>query len=354
MSRRALLLVLPALLGTDWGWNGGLAPLDLAEAPDAASCGRCHTQQHTQWSASNHKNSWHNDLLLVGYAAEPLDFCVHCHAPRPQQKAEILANRDFYRSLDPRSGIPIGSVDRLPEPHASEGVDCAACHWRDGEILSESRSFAAPHRVTEAPELGTGEVCAGCHDFPMPTTVDGRLALTDVPMQSTTAEWRAWQDRGGQQSCAECHMPGGDHRVRGAHDRDFLRGAWSVNPARDAKGLRFELRSVGVGHHLPTGDLFRHATLEVQADDGWTEIARFGRTFTTTVDPAEGLPHKTLASDTSLRPDEVRVVRADDPGGTVRWRMRWHDGSPIDEARGLLDLDAITYVVASGTLAEVP
>ncbi|MFK7929042.1 MAG: hypothetical protein AB8H79_12690 [Myxococcota bacterium] len=353
MRARLLLLATPLLLAVDWGFNQGTAPLDLAEAPSADSCGRCHTQEHNQWSTSRHKSAWHNDLLLVGYAAEPLDFCVHCHAPRPQQKAEILSNRDFYRSLDPRSGIAIGSVHRKPEPLASEGVDCAACHWRDGKILAPKQSFAAPHAVTVTDALSDGTVCAGCHDFNMPATVDGHLTLTDEPMQSTVAEWRAWSATGGDLSCTDCHMSQGNHHVRGAHDRDFLRAAWNVTPSRQGGHLHFQIESVGVGHHLPTGDLFRHATFEVDTGDGFKEVYRFGRTFSTVVDSTTGLPHKALEADTSLRPGAPHLICLPDVRSAVSWRLRWHDASPTDEARGLLNLDDITLDLYVGQMPPV-
>lgn len=348
MRQRGLWLLLPALIAVDWGFNGGTAPLDLGQAPRASTCGACHTTQFEQWSQSNHKRSWHNDLMLVGYAAEPLDFCVHCHTPKPQQKAEILANKDFYRSLDPRSGIPIGSVQRRPEPHASDGVDCAACHWRHGEILAPTRSWAAPHRVRPATEFATGEVCAGCHDFNVPGTVDGHFSLTDVPMQSTTAEWRAWTAGGGDRSCADCHMPNGSHDVLGAHDREFLRQAWKVEVRRDGDVVRFRVESVGVGHNLPTGDLFRHATLEINHGQAWAEIARFGRVFQTTLDGA-GVPQKRLVGDTSLIPGQPRSLSVQSADG-ARWRLRWHDASPTDEIRGLLPLHEITVDLYQGVV----
>jgi hypothetical protein len=345
------LLLLPVLLGIEWGWTGGTAPLDLGPGtPSAEACGECHQAEHDAWAASRHRRSWTNDLMLVGYAAETQDFCVHCHAPDPAQKAEIRANRRFYRSLDPRSGIAPGSVARAPEPHADQGITCAACHWRDGEILAPSRSFAAPHAVTEAPDLATGEMCVGCHDFDMPESTDGRLQLTSVPMQSTGAEWRAWVRAGGDRGCPDCHMPGGDHLVRGAHDRDWLRDSVSVRAERSGDVLHFVVESVGVGHDWPTGDLFRHATLEVDDGHGYEVIDRIGRRFELTHDAADGTVGKRLAEHTSLRPGEPRIVRWTDPGRPVAWRLRWHDASENDEARGLLDLDDIVVTLHQGRL----
>jgi hypothetical protein len=52
-------------------------------------------------------------------------------------------------------------------------------------------------------------------------------------------------------------MPGGDHRMRGLHDRDFVRdavafeAAWHVETNGRGR-LYVTLRNVGAGHALPT------------------------------------------------------------------------------------------------------
>lgn len=323
-----------------------MEPFDLGVTPSAAACGSCHEAEFVAWRGSRHRNAWTNDLMLVGYAAERLDFCVHCHAPSPDAAREIRANLDFYRSLDPRTGVRPGTVVRVPEPHAEAGIDCATCHWRDGEVLTSGPAFA-PHPTRETPALRDGSFCLPCHDFAMPETVDGVTTLTSTAMQSTGAEWRAWRAAGGEQTCQDCHLPGGDHRMRGASDREFLRDAVRVQAVRTPTGAAFTLTSVDVGHHVPTGDLFRHLTLEVAPADGpFTVVHRIGRTFT-----VEGAPpapaHKRQTADTTLRPGESRVVQV--PGRTpIRWRLVWHDGSELDEARGLVPLASIVVTLAEG------
>jgi len=327
------------------GWVAGMGALDLGpEVPSPRSCGACHDAEHEQWAASGHARSWSNDLMLAGYAMEPLDFCQSCHAPLPAQQAEIRANHDWYVSLDPSSGIPAGSVIRQPEPHADDGVTCAVCHWRDGEILAAQPSGFAPHRVRAAPELATGAFCETCHDFAVAESRDGVTRFTTAAMQATGAEWRAW---GGDQTCQDCHMPDSEHRFVGVHDREALQAAVAV----EQQGRELVLRSVGVGHHLPSGDVFRHLTVEVWASDGWQVVDWIGRRFVARPGP-DGRLHQQLAVDTALRPGEPRRVVL--PAGGQRWRVVWHDASAREERAGLLDPAQITFVLAASPPESAP
>jgi len=320
------------------GWVAGLGALDLGdEAPWAGSCADCHDKDHEEWAASGHARAWRNDLMVAGYAMEPLAFCQSCHAPLPAQQAEIRANHAWYVSLDPTSAIPAGSVERLPERRADEGVTCAVCHWRDGVILAPSVSGLAPHPVRATPELRSADFCMTCHDFQVAETRDGTTSFAASMMQATGQEWRAW---GGGQTCQDCHMPSGRHRFAGVHDREALRRALSV----EVDGGELVLASVGVGHHLPSGDVFRHLTVEVADGDGWRVVDWIGRRFDV-ARGSDGRWHQELVVDTALRPGVPRRVRL--PAG-ARWRVVWHDVSDREEAAGLLDVADVTEVLAGG------
>lgn len=298
----------------DLGFRDGLAPLPIAGAPSSERCGACHEEEAAAWRTSRHHAAWTNEVMRAGFLDEPEAFCVHCHAPRPEQTAEILGHRGWYLA---RRDAPALEASRPAEPLAAEGVGCVACHWRDGEVLAADRTGAAPHRVRETAALTDGTLCRGCHEFAMPRFTDGRAELTDVPMQTTYTEWRAYVAAGGEGTCVSCHMPGGAHTFRGAWDEVFLRASLAVR----AEPGRLVLRSVGVGHHLPTGDLFRHLTIDADTGAGWVTLATIGRTYAVAADAAAGVADKRLVSDTSLRPGEVREVPL--PDG-ARWRVRYH------------------------------
>lgn len=344
MSRRLLLLLAlasPSLADVpfDWGFSEGAAPVQVGREASAARCIGCHEDQAAAWEHSRHRQAHTNALYQSGLVDEPSAFCVNCHAPLPEQAAEVTANLAAYAALDPIHGVDAAPPG--PEPLAAEGVNCVVCHVRDGTILTSDGSSAAwaPHSVTVSSALTDGSLCAGCHEFRMPVFTGADWTLTDETMQGTVSEWRAW---GGEQTCTDCHMPGGDHRFRGAYDLDFLRGALQVTWDGDA----LLLRSVGVGHHLPTGDLFRHLTVEADLGAGFEALHRIGRTFELVQDPHTLSWTKRETSDTRLAPDEIRRVPL--PETTRSWRVRFHYGSPHDEERSRLPEEALIVVLAEG------
>jgi hypothetical protein len=178
--------------------------------------------------------------------------------------------------------------------------------------------------------------------------MDGQMVMTAVPMQSTWSEWAAWVEKGAPgapkgmgeaPSCQSCHMPSGAHTFRGAHDLPLLRGSLDVDVSTKDGVSTWTLRSVGTGHSLPTGDLFRHLTLEVQEDAGWKVVGRYGRTFR-----IDGEGFQQLDADTSLQPGvPVRVTHAAAP-----WRVRYHYGSEKDERRGMLAESELYALLAEG------
>lgn len=334
----------------EWGFDDITAPLTLRpEAPmqlRSEACGWCHAEQYADWQSSRHRQSWTNDIFQAGYIVEPQDFCVYCHAPLAEQTAEVLNNRAWYRAQHPRSTVDPLPL-RAPEPYAAEGVNCVTCHWRQGQLYGPTGPEGAAHPVDRAEDMQAADFCAGCHEFPMAQGRGGQIHFTDEPMQKTYQEWRAW---GGAQTCQSCHMPEGRHTFRGAHDLSLLRASIDVTATRaDPQTVHFCVESVGVGHHVPTGDLFRHLTLEVDDGAGFQTVADIGRTFHLIADPQTGEISKHQKSDTALRPGvpQTFVVTAR-PG--ARWRLRYHYGSPKDEQLGLVPLEAMIVEIAAGRL----
>jgi hypothetical protein len=322
----------------DRGFSEGVSPIDIgAPFQSAQACQACHPAVTRDWAKSRHAAAHTNPLYRWGLVAEPAAFCLNCHSPQPEQVAEALTE------LPKRPGQ---AVLDLPTPLADEGVSCVACHMRKGRILAPWGS-PGDHPQDSASDLRDPAFCAGCHEFRIPSFDHGELVLTDEPIQSTYSEWKDFRDAGGQGTCQSCHMPGGRHLFHGANEREALRASLRVDALRQSGQVVFAIRSVGVGHHMPSGDLFRHITLEVGGEGAWRTVARIGRDFQHTVDPETGVGHKTLSGDTALRPNEVRrvAVPSDTP---LYWRAVYHYGSGFDERNSGL-ADAVLYeTVASG------
>lgn len=314
------MILLGAAFAGTLGLSHGEQPLDEPWV-SVRECSSCHLRQAADWSTSRHASAHTNPLYRVGLSVEPSAFCVNCHSPLRAQVAEV----------DPLQ------LD-APTPRADEGVTCAVCHVREGDVISAAGA-GYPGHGDRAEPIDSPDFCAGCHEFPMPHFVPGGWEATDVPMQSTASEHRRWD---GPESCVDCHMPQGRHVFRGAYDLPFLRGALHTEVVEGS----LRLRSVGVGHAFPTGDLFRHLTVEVHDGDAWQVVARLGRSFGTVIDPQTFVAQKRLLADTSLQPGEVRSV----PVGDRPWRVVYHYGSAKDEQRGLPDEVLYALLAAGGPL----
>lgn len=342
--RSALLvaLLLPAAVGAEPPWNFGefMEPVRMPAA-SAETCEPCHTEQYAAWSPSRHRHSMDNSIFLDGFAAEPHARCVYCHAPIESQAKAVLRWRPQVVRERSLASVPRASL-------AHEGITCVTCHVRDGVVMSPNAGASSDvHPVRFEPKLREASFCANCHEFLGHELVDGKTVLTDEKMQTTWSEWLAWRDKGGKDSCQDCHMPGKSHAFRGAYDRDYLRGALALSVEREQGKLIAVVASRGVGHAFPTGDVFRH--LSLWADDAL--VARFGQTFALQT-MASGELGLRRTGNTSLQPSEpARVVL---PVGTRRVRVTYHFADDRHERRGTVPLDDLIVELAALDVPAAP
>ena len=306
------------------GFSAGDRPL-VVRAPNqgslsARACAASHQAVYDDWQTTRHRVAWDNVVFLDGLGRELLPRCVHYHAPLLEQQREVGPLRGRRFTSPSTTGL------------LHEGITCAVCHVRDGRVLTTrpvTPDAATPmHPITVDKALQDPAFCASCHQF--------GFSNSDVLMQGIWSEWRAFHDGGGQGTCQSCHMPGGRHLFRGAWDHDLLRRSLQVTVT---KAQVPELRSVDVGHHFPTGDLFRHLTVEVAANDNdFVDVARIGRVF-----GGVGVA-KHVVEDTSLVPSVPCVVSL--PANRTRWRVRYHYAEARHEDAGAVD----AVVIAEGTI----
>jgi D-alanyl-D-alanine dipeptidase len=245
------------------------------------------------------------------------------------------------------SEIRAGEPARL----SREGVNCVTCHVREGGIHSATSSGLQFHPWSKDQRLKKAEFCAGCHQFNFNKTVDGHAFLTPLTVQNTYNEWLAYRGKGGRKTCQGCHMPDGKHTFQGAHTEAVLAGGIDLKVKAEARGYAFILQPKNVGHRVPTGDLFRHLTLEVAEGQEFKTIATIGRKYGVRVDDQTGNAVQELKEDTSLGPFERRVVHFKSDGG-IRYRLVYHYTSPRDELRSLLKPEELKTIVTSGTLSR--
>jgi hypothetical protein len=291
---------------------GGRDPIDVGTADpalvDAAGCVTCHAAIGAEWARSRHALAWTNGIFQREFQHRPQAWCINCHAPMPVQQAG-LASGDHAL--------------------ADQGVSCATCHVRGGRIVAARRGDASPHDTVVEPSFGSPAFCADCHEFTFPvfTTGGAARAMTAHPMQDTVTAFRAGPFARERDGCLTCHGSARDHAFPGAHDAEMLAAAFSVDWCRRGDALEVAITNIGAGHHIPTGDIHRHANLRVwrsSAPEALFEVF-LGRRFA----PAPG-GGKTTTWDSRIA-----------PGTTVRHAVAIAElGGEPDEP---LNLD-LTYV----------
>ena len=308
-------------------------PVDTTQAPavpgelSATGCGACHPAFFAEWQTTIHSRAWTDPYFQVDWMfddAQPV--CRLCHTPLDrQQPHKVLGYRDKEKWYPVLADNP--DFDSALQ---HEGVTCAACHYRDGEIVGVLGTTGAPHPVKQPDDANV--VCVRCHvvegdrwdafwRFPpcgtvaeiestLRTPLDeqdrdslARLMknaesgsslghgqpfgppLPDVMTQGKSGEATAKNTR--ELGCVECHMPlvkrplveGGrvrdarQHLWRGGHDPGMVKKALTIDFAeirqadRDARRFRLTLANTGAAHYVPTGTPDRHLTVHLRLLD---------------------------------------------------------------------------------------
>ncbi len=176
-----------------------LAGCGAAPSTDAASCGTCHAQEHTAWSASGHARSTRSPV----YAAL---------LPRVEAAWGATARAQWVACHQPGHG-------------GDDAIGCASCHLAVGNrgeangalVVKEDAPIAGPHDSERAPHevssrsfFRSASLCGTCHEV--------RTAHLEEP---TLSEYRA-SSSAGEDSCARCHLRAG-HRIAGLEPKCFFK-----------------------------------------------------------------------------------------------------------------------------------
>lgn len=236
----------------------GGVPKGLANL-SAQGCNACHFQAHDEWEGSAHANGWASTAFREAVEAAGTPACTVCHQPLAAQHSDLVTYDagDINRPL-------LSPNPRFDATLATEGVTCATCHVRDGQIVG-SHDVKAPHATVRTDELRSAKLCATCHQLTWPGA--------DQPFYDTFGEWeRSPQAKAGI-VCQDCHMGAGagarvgtDHAVANDPARavSVLVDLDSVRLTRGspAVDLAITLQNTGAGHSFPTGTPYRGVRLE--------------------------------------------------------------------------------------------
>lgn len=171
----------------------GKQALLVGDAPNgltglsAAECGRCHADQHAQWKDSAHGQASTEPVFAAAFQAEQRFVCRSCHSPLQEQHPRLVHQfRKAPNVLLHGTEAPSGALlarEFGPQTHpgsfvvepnrqysatlATEGVNCAACHVREGTVLTAkpTGSSRAPHSLSYSPQMSKADYCGGCHQF---------------------------------------------------------------------------------------------------------------------------------------------------------------------------------------------
>jgi len=239
------------------------------ESVSAEECSLCHDEIAREWQTTIHSNAWKDPYFRTDFKFDgSMQVCLNCHTPLENQQENLVLGFRDSEKLDPIV---------KPNPNFSpalknEGVTCAVCHIKDGEIVGPKDIQTNAHPVRKDKRFTDGSgICRRCH-WIMGDRWDVFLKL---PPCGNFAEI---EETGIKIDCVKCHMPkvtrpmvaGGEDRAghrhlwRGGHDPGFVKAALKINLNEKSAGpgpskkYIMALTNTGTEHRLPTGTPDRH------------------------------------------------------------------------------------------------
>lgn len=208
-----------------------------------------------------------NPVFRAALVLESEPWCINCHAPLSPQAIQTKENGklDFH--------------DRSRNRLVEEGINCAACHVRDGKIYTgknpdQKKIARSIHPLVYDPSLADARLCRKCHQFPFPDSISGKIHYSGFQMQNTFEEFHQYKkiSKKKEKTCQKCHYvrdPEGSHFLNGAfellRDKKIFKTRFQTTLDTEAnrKMVLLRIRIPDIGHCLPTGDLFRSIDVKI-------------------------------------------------------------------------------------------
>lgn len=288
----------------------------------AEDCGICHREIYEEWKQSTHALAFKDLQFQAEWKKDDIYTCLNCHAPLQNQHEFIitgLIDGDYHHPVkkeNPNFDVAL----------QMEGITCASCHVRNGEIIGTIGSNNAPHPVIKDPSFLSESLCISCHN------VVDELNPVLVCTFETGEEWKNYSAVKAGNNCLTCHMPkimrpiatGFEKRLSHSH---FFPGSGIPKfhniKTQGLNGLEFtpdtikeeyapgnwlnytlKGRNSFAGHNVPTGDPERFFLIRFQIMDADSNILdskqyRIGEEW-------QWYPEAKKLSDNNMRPLEER------------------------------------------------
>lgn len=251
----------------------------------AEDCGNCHKNHYEEWKLSTHAHAWTDLQFQAELKKESSPFmCINCHIPLQNQQEFIikgLINGDIYKPVKEKNELFDAALQK-------EGITCASCHVRNGEIIGTNGNLNAPHKVKKDPVLLSEKLCISCHNAH--ATITPTLACTF----ETGDEWKKGPFYG-KKNCISCHMNETERPLmegfpkRKSHMHFFtgsgipkfdtvkttIQNGLAFYPAKfnqkinatDSLSFTLKVKNEFAGHRVPSGDPERFILINFELSD---------------------------------------------------------------------------------------
>ncbi len=299
--------------------SSGPTPVGLANS-SAQGCNGCHYEAAQGWSESAHAKPSPAYIEAATAAADPT--CRSCHQP-------LAAQHGTDATL------------------AGEHVTCAACHLRDGQVISSKHANSAPHPTRFSPELAQASFCANCHQL--------NWAGADRPLYDTFGEWERSPQAAAGIGCVDCHMrsaadgrAGADHSFPAPPARAISLlvdlPQQTLVRGQGALSTTIVVQNTGAGHSFPTGSPWKSVRLQARLVGPPTKTGPTIGKSPLVVDFRRSIekqaPWRTL--------DDTRIVAGSEAS------FQWEAALPIDAAPGPWAIEVGLFEVSGDKMADTP
>lgn len=222
----------------------------------AEDCGNCHREIYEEWKLSTHALAFKDMQFQAEWEKDDIYACLNCHTPLQNQQKFIvsgLINGDYKNPLKKTN-------PKFDKALQLEGITCASCHVRNGNVIGTIGSTNAPHKIVKDVEFLSESLCISCHNV-----VDEMTPVLACSFE-TGDEWKDnWAIEKGK-NCISCHMPEKQrplvtgYEERSSHSHAIPGSGIPKEFGMDINGLEgLEIKADSLKNYYSPGDQLNYA-----------------------------------------------------------------------------------------------